>query len=194
MKHAAIVSPLVAIALAAVLGATAPAAATEYVTRNCDGLPPECGQWHYNDTWDPSGIPGPGDTARLQLPVEVRLAADVTSLVLESGHQLVIGPASHPSANLNTWGVSDWQAGNITGNGSLRQWGILRVTGSSDRTCRARLENHGTVQVEMWFDVTLGDGGVDNTDPAGTIDLQTDADLLFYSAGDGLLNSGTIRK
>ncbi|MBI5383845.1 MAG: hypothetical protein HZA90_04070 [Verrucomicrobia bacterium] len=172
---------LTVLALLALSGSVAHA--TDYTWRG--GTP---ASWSVASNWEPTGVPGPNDSAVINRYVSLGGNITVSNLTLTTGGGLQNG-------NLTVLGTMNWLAGEIsTASLTIPSGGTLNLSGSELKDFHlASFTNSGTV---LW----TGTGALSLMGTPivsdGTWDLQTDASLLWWwgDASTWFRNHGVVRK
>lgn len=175
--------------------------------------------WNDADNWNPNSVPTAADDVTIgdfnpDIVVDVVVSgapALARTLVSDERIQITGALSLGTSGSLNggfdlaggtltingpitVGGVSTWSAGTVNGSGSLTNAGTLSLTGADVKTLGpATLTNTSSVLIAGDGNLRLIDGTYIINRSGATFDLQSDADLDWFSglpvqfANDGLL-------
>ena len=152
--------------------------------------------WSLASTWNPSGIPGEGDTANIGHPIAVTDSRSVDVFNMNSS-TLSMGL----SGGLTLLSGGNWTGGNINALGlGLVNQGVFNIApAGSIIILRGAFANNGVVNYAGSENLWLGRSSPTtfNNPVTGVFDFNSDVDLLSYpEAGTAARfnNFGTVRK
>jgi len=147
------------------------------------------GKWSVATNWKPNRVPGPADTAVLDLRSTYTVTVDASQTVAA----LTLGPgATLAGANLLTvLGPFTWTGGTLN---SRVQCNGGSVSGTSSHALSGgRLANTG--MLALTAPITTAGAAIITNLPGAVLDLAGDVGLTYSSGGYGaVINQGTLRK
>ncbi len=165
-------------------GASAVTPSSDIVWTNTKG-----GKWSVATNWKPNLVPGPTDSAILDLrstyTVTVDASRTVANLTLGAGATLA---GTNP---LSVLGALTWTGGNLT---SLLQCNGGTVSGTNSHAQNGgRLVNAGNLQLSAT--ITTAGGALITNLPGAILELAGDVGIAYSSGAYGaVINQGTLRK
>jgi hypothetical protein len=149
------------------------------------------GDWFNPLNWDrDNGVPGPADTAILNIASTINLTANVSVGTFNQSAGTIAGG---PALGLSMVAGGAWTGGLVQANLSVPSGATFAISGTSPKNLRAGLSVGGTATLSgAALDAT---GGTITIESSGLLDLLDDTSIIHAGGGGSLIsNAGLVRK